>query len=130
MKSESFRDNQTLLELLELCIAHSEDDFGNNLYKFENENVSAILDYSKNDGDTSISLFVSGQAEPIVEVRLIGSKDVKVVYDSKAAYLEFAGQMVDEVFSRGSVHKTFGFRFWLKPVLRVEPYYIGSTEGQ
>ena len=130
MKQSTLQDQEALLELLQLCNSHVEDEFGNDRYEFTTESVKAVLDYSRNDGDASIALFVHEQEESVVEVNLLGSEDVKVVNEIHGAYIEFAGQIRDEEFSRGNMRKTFGFRLWIKPTLRIEPYYIGDTEGR
>ncbi|BBB68326.1 hypothetical protein UNDYM_4073 [Undibacterium sp. YM2] len=111
------------LDILDLASAVEEDEFRTITYTFTTPVATIQLIDSTLDGDVAVSVFVTGQDTPILHLELIDCKNISTVDDKRGKYLEFLGQLKIGEYSRGSSRKEAGFRLYLEPFVRLEPYF-------
>ncbi|MFZ6733446.1 hypothetical protein ACO0LG_16080 [Undibacterium sp. Ji42W] len=111
------------LDILDLASAVEEDEFRTITYTFTTPVATIQLIDSTLDGDVTVSVFVTGQDTPLLYLELIGCKNICAVDDKRGRYMEFLGQLKIGEYSRGSSRKETGFRLYLEPFVRLEPYF-------
>lgn len=111
------------LEILDLASAVEEDEFRTITYTFTTPVATIQLIDSTLDGDITVSVSVAGQDSPLLHLELIGCENISAVDDKRGKYLEFLGQLKIGEYSRGSSRKEAGFRLYLEPFVRMEPYF-------
>lgn len=111
------------LEILDLASAVEEDEFRTITYTFNTPVATLRLIDSTLDGDVEVSVFVAGQESALLHLELVACKNISVVDDKRGKYLEFLGQLRVGEYARGSSRKEAGFRLYLAPFVRLEPYF-------
>jgi len=111
------------LDILDLASAVEEDEFRTITYTVTTSVATIRLIDSTLDGDIVVSAFVAGQDSPLVHLELIACENISAVDDKRGKYLEFLGQLAIGEYSRGSSGKETGFRIYLEPFVRLEPYF-------
>ncbi|MFZ6770233.1 hypothetical protein ACO0LM_24535 [Undibacterium sp. Di26W] len=117
------KQRTSYLEILDLASSVVEDEFRNITYTFITPVATIRLFDSTLDGDITLSVYVAGQDSPLLHLELIGCELISAVDDKRGKYLDFLGQLAIGESSRGCSRKEAGFRLYLEPFVRLEPYF-------
>lgn len=112
------------LLLLELADEYTCDEYRYATYLFRSDQITIELRISWLDGYDWLAIRIHGQVEPVFEASLNATEPPVVVNDKRGVYIELAGHLREEAYSRGTLRKTLGIRLCLKPYLCIQPFFL------
>lgn len=118
-----YRQHMELQELLELADSMHENEFYETSYEFRTAAAVVWLRCNWPSHEFSLSLSLPSAELPVMMLTLRCCEELRVVSNSKENFLECIGRPVS---AAGSA-PLCGFRLFLRPCLRVEPFYLPPT---
>jgi hypothetical protein len=114
-------DPVDFLDVLE--VVPLEEEFGTSyLYKLKRNAMTIELHVYPLAGDVLLRIPHDLQAEPLINLRLLGCPAARVVQDKRGEFIEFAAAnaFMGRFDERASV--AYGFRLRVKPFIQAEPF--------
>jgi hypothetical protein len=123
MQSFELPEAEVRLQLLSLADTFSEDGEGNMAASFCTGPSKVTLHRNSYDGDTSISLTVNGQEQPLIVIDLKGCKAFRIEQNDDSVLLEAIAVSELDYRTRGTYQADSGFRIIVRPIISIQPFF-------